>query len=142
MLQINQTENFACGWNGAQALDIQCLGDAVTALTHGMRDQPESIVRGVTEKLDILEQVGLCKVRLSRKLLNLALVYVVLNEPKIFPKFPRILLKVVHWGHLDRYIQNVPPWFTTSMPFWLILGFTGWGHHDHTTGDTAKKLFE
>ena len=59
MLQIDQTENFARGWHGAQALNIQHLDDVVTALTHGMRDQPESVVRGVTEKLDILEQVGL-----------------------------------------------------------------------------------
>ena len=50
----------------------------------------------------------------------------ILNEPSIFPKFTRFLLKVVHWGCLDGYILNVPLWFTTSTLFWLILDFTGW----------------
>ena len=63
----------------------------------------------------------------------------ILNEPSIFPKFPRFLPNVVHWGHLDGYIQNVPLWFTSSTPFWLILDFTGWEHCDHTTGNTAKN---
>jgi len=35
-------------------------------------------------------------------------------------------------------ILNVPLWFISSTPFWRILGFTGWEHHGHTTGDTAK----
>ena len=48
----------------------------MTALTRGMRDQPESVVRGVTEKLDILEQVGLDEVRLSGKTLNLVLAHI------------------------------------------------------------------
>ena len=59
VLQIDQTENFARGWHGAQALNIQHLDDAVTALARGMMDQPKSVVHGVTEKLDILEQVSL-----------------------------------------------------------------------------------
>ena len=50
----------------------------------------------------------------------------------------RILLKAVHCGGNDGYILNVPLWFISSALFWRILGFTGWEHHGHTTGDTAK----
>ena len=57
----------------------------------------------------------------------------------MFPKCPQILPKVVHWDRLDRYIQNVPLWFTTGTLFWLILHFPGPGHCDHTTGDTGKN---
>ena len=50
-----------------------------------------------------------------------------------------ILLKLVHYGHCDGYIQNVPLWFISGTLFWLILGFTDWEHRDCTTGDTAKN---
>ena len=60
------------------------------------------------------------------------------NVPSIFPKFTRILPKVVHCGGNDGYILNVLLRFITSTPFWCILGFTGWEHHGHITGDTAK----
>ena len=46
---------------------------------------------------------------------------------------------MVHWGRHDGYILNVPLWFTSSTPFWLILGFTGWEHHNHITGETVKN---
>jgi len=60
------------------------------------------------------------------------------NVPSIFPKFTRILPKVVHCGGNDGYILNVPLRFISSTPFWRILGFTGWEHHGCTAGDTAK----
>jgi len=57
------------------------------------------------------------------------------NVPKVTP----ILPKLVHCGHHDGYIQNVPLRFISGAPFWLILGFTDREHRDRTTGDTAKN---
>jgi len=56
----------------------------------------------------------------------------------MFPKCPGFLPKAVHWGGPDGYILNVPLWVISGTLFWLILNFTGWGHCDHITGDTAK----
>jgi len=45
---------------------------------------------------------------------------------------------VVHCGGNGGYILNVPFRFTSSTPFWHILGFPGWEHCGRTAGDTAK----
>ena len=42
-----------------QAEEIERLQDLMNGLLRGVQAQPESIVRGVTKKLDILEQVSL-----------------------------------------------------------------------------------
>jgi len=42
-------------------------------------------------------------------------------------------------GTSCRYFQNVPLWVISGTPFWLILGFTDWEHHDCITGNTAKN---
>jgi len=60
------------------------------------------------------------------------------NVPNIFPNFTQILPKVVHCGGNDGYILNVPLWFISGTLFWCILGFPGWEHCGHTTGNTAK----
>ena len=41
-----------------QAQEIECLQDLMNGLLHGVRVQPESVIRGITEKLDILEAVS------------------------------------------------------------------------------------
>ena len=41
-----------------QAEEIKRLQDLMNSLLRGVRAQPESVIRGVTEKLDILEQVS------------------------------------------------------------------------------------
>ena len=41
-----------------QVEEIERLQDIMNSLLRGVRAQPESVVRGVTEKLDILEQVS------------------------------------------------------------------------------------
>ena len=64
----------------------------------------------------------------------------ILNEPSIFPKFSRVLPKVVHCGWNCEYIPNVPLGNISRTPFWSILGFTGWEHHNHTAGETTKKI--
>ena len=41
-----------------QAQEIERLQDLMNGLLCGVRAQPESVVRGITEKLDILEVVS------------------------------------------------------------------------------------
>ena len=62
----------------------------------------------------------------------------ILNVPSISPKFPQIIPKVVHCGRRGQDIINVPLRFILGTPFWLILNFTGSGHHGHTTRKTEK----
>ena len=41
------------------------------------------------------------------------------------------------WEHCQE-IPNVPPWNIFGTLFWFVLNFTGWEHHNHTAGNTAK----
>ena len=57
------------------------------------------------------------------------------SVPKVSTIFTKSgALGLSRWAH-----SNVPLWFTSSTPFWLILGFNGWEHCDHTTGNIAKN---
>src|SRR3977135_2383148 len=55
--------------------------------------------------------------------------------PKVSPNFTKSGTIWVHCG----YIPNVPLGNISGTPFWFILGFTGWGHCNHTFGETAKN---
>jgi hypothetical protein len=65
----------------------------------------------------------------------------ILNVLAVFPKFPRILPKVVHMVGRGQYILNVPLGNISAHCSGFILGFTDWEHCDRTLG-THKVLFK
>ena len=58
LLQVDHFESDVRTSCCIQAEEIERLQDIMNGLLRGVRAQPESVVRGVTEKLDILEQVS------------------------------------------------------------------------------------
>ena len=63
----------------------------------------------------------------------------VLNVPSTSPMFPQIIPKVVHHGWRGQDILNVPLGIILDTLFWLILNFTGLGHHGHITQKTKRN---
>ena len=57
------------------------------------------------------------------------------NVPKVSPNFTESGTLWVHYG----YIPNMPLRNISGTLFWFILSFTGWGHRNHTFGETAKN---
>ena len=56
------------------------------------------------------------------------------------PKFPRNLLKVVHYGKNYGDILNVPLWNIFGTLFQFILNFPGLEHRNHTAGEITKEI--
>src|ERR1700760_684379 len=57
------------------------------------------------------------------------------SVPRVFPIYTKFGTLWVY----DGYTINVPFRIISGTPFWLILNFTSWEHHNHTTGKTAKN---
>jgi len=71
---------------------------------------------------------------MSRKLENWGHFECLCDVPRVFPKCPK---SGTLWENC-RDTANVPPWNIFGASFWFISNFTGWGHHNHTDGNTAK----
>ena len=71
---MNQFESNIRLLRHLQVQEIKHLQDLMNSLLRGVRAQPESVIRGITKKLDILEAVSLAELSVSVTLTWLQLI--------------------------------------------------------------------